>query len=66
VTGKSGHAITCSSGSDDVISSAGAGGGALLRSTVPACGPDPWERTRIGTSGERYKNRCAAAVEEDR
>ena len=66
MTGKSGHAITCSGGSDDVISSAGAGGGDLLRSTVPACGRDPSEWTRMGTSGERYKNPCAAAVEEDR
>jgi len=63
VTGKSGHASTCSGGSDDVISSAGAGGGALLRSDVPARGPSQWERTRMGTSGERYKNPCAAAVE---
>jgi len=39
-----------------VIISAGAGGGALLRATVPARGPGPWERTRMGTSGERYKN----------
>jgi len=33
VTGKSGHASTCCCRSDDVISSVGAGGGALLRST---------------------------------
>ena len=52
VTGKSGHARTCSGETDDVISSAGARGGALLRSTVPARGPGPWERTRMGTSGE--------------
>jgi len=50
VTGKSGHASTCSGGSDDAISSAGAGGGALLRSAVPARGPGQWERTRTGTS----------------
>jgi len=66
VTGKSGHARTCSGEYNDVISSAGAGGGALLRSTVPARGPGQWERTRMGTSGERYKTPCAAAVEEDR
>jgi len=67
VTGKSGHACTCSGGCDDVISSAGAGGGALLRSAVPGRGPSLWERTRMGTSGERYKkNPCAAAVAEDR
>ena len=66
MTGKSGHASTYSGGCDDVISLAGAGGGALLTSTVPARGPSPWERTRMGTSGERYKNPCAAAVEEDR
>jgi len=35
---------------DAVISSAGARGGALLRSTVPARGPGPWEQTRMGTS----------------
>jgi len=50
VTGKSGHASTFSGGSDDAISSAGAGGGALLRSAVPARGPGQWERTRTGTS----------------
>jgi len=66
VTNKSGHASTCSGGYDDVISSAGAGGSALLRSTVPARGPGPWERTCMGTSGECYKTPCAAAVEEDR
>ena len=66
VTGKSGHARTCSGKIDDVISSAGARGGALLRSTVPARGPGRWERTRMGTSGERYKNPCATAVREDR
>ena len=66
MTGKSGHASTCSSGSDDVISSAGAGGGALLRSAVLARGPGQWERTRMGTFGERYKNPCAVAVEENR
>ena len=64
--GKSGHASTCRGESDDVISSAGASGGALLRSTVPARRPGLWERTRMGMSGERYKNPCAAAVEEDR
>jgi len=45
VTGKSGHARTCSGEIDDVISSAGARGGALLRSTVPARGPGRWART---------------------
>jgi len=39
VTGKSGHARTCRGETDDVISSAGAGGGALLRSIAPARGP---------------------------
>jgi len=58
VTGKSGHASTCSGGSDDVISSADAGGGALLRSAVPARGPGPWERTRMGTSGGAIKTRA--------
>jgi len=66
VTGKSGHARTCSGEIDDVISSGGARGGALLRSTVPARGPGPSERTRMSMSGERYKNPCAAAVGEDR
>jgi len=66
VTGKSGHASTCRGESDDVIGSAGARGGALLRSAVPARRPSPWERTRMGTSGERYKNPCAATVGEDR
>ena len=66
MTGKSGHARTCRGETDDVISSAGTGGGALLRSTAPARGPGPWERTRMGTSGECYKNPCAPAVEEDR
>ena len=66
VTGKSGHARACSGEIDDVISSAGARGSALLRSTVPARGPGPWEWTHMGTSGKRYKNSCAAAVEEDR
>jgi len=66
VTNMSGHARTCSGEIDDVISSAGARGGALLRSTAPARGPGPWERTCMGTSGERYKNPCAAAVGEDR
>ena len=40
-------------------------GGAILRSTAPARRPGPWERTRKGTSGECYKNPCAAAVGED-
>jgi len=66
VTGKSGHVRTCSGEIDDVISSAGARGGALLRSTAPARRPGSWERTRMVTSGERYKNPCAAAVGEDR
>ena len=66
MTGKSGHARTCRGEIDDVISSAGACGGALLRSTVPARGPGPGEWSRMGTSGECYKNPFAAAVEEDR
>jgi len=66
VTGKSGHARTCRGEIDDVISSAGARSGALLRSTAPAREPGPWERTRMGMSGECYKNPCTAAVGEDR
>ena len=54
MTGKSGHARTCSGEIDDVIS--WRCGGALLRSTAPARRPGPWERTRMGTSGECYKN----------
>ena len=41
MTGKSGHARTCRGETDDVISSAGTGGGALLRSTAPARGSAP-------------------------
>jgi len=66
VTGKSGHARTCRGEIDDVISSAGTRSGALLRSIVPAREPGPWEWTRMGTSGECYKNSCTAAVGEDR
>jgi len=55
VTGKCGHANTCSGGYDDVISSAGVGGGVLLRSDESG---HAWARP-----GERYKNPCATAVE---
>ena len=66
MTGKSGHASTCSGGSDDAISSAGAGGGALLRSAVPARGPASGSGHARARPGKRYKNPFAAAVEEDR
>ena len=48
----------CGGEIDDVIRSAGARGG-----VIEVSGSGPWERTRMGTSGERYKNPCAAAVE---
>ena len=66
VTGKSGHASTCSGGSDDAISSAGAGGGALLRSAVRRVGLASGSGHARARPAERYKNPCAAAVEENR
>ena len=58
MTGKSGHASTCSGGYDDVISSAGAGGGALLRSTVPARGPGPGSGHAWARPGSAIKPRA--------
>jgi len=58
VTGKSGHARTCSGEIDDVISSAGARGGALLRSTVPARGPAPGSGHAWARPGSAIKTRA--------
>jgi len=58
VTGKSGHASMCSGGCDDVISLAGAGGGALLTSTAPARGLAPGSGHAWARPGSAIKTRA--------